>query len=213
VTHRFLYDANLLCLDLVNTVQIRGEQVVDLLEDFTSVVWWLVGAGVLDRHRALSVLSEWRGSQAELETYQTALALRHATIRIADRMREGRPVQQDDLAPVNAVLASRPLVDAVVAASDGYQRVTRPVSDHPAGLLGPVADSVARLVVELDPKRVGRCGSSDCILYFYDTTKNRGRRWCSMERCGNRAKAAAHYARERRGGAPPSGRAGGRRRS
>lgn len=29
-----------------------------------------------------------------------------------------------------------------------------------------------------------------CILFFYDTTKNYSRRWCSMSACGNRMKVA-----------------------
>ncbi|MEL6323421.1 MAG: CGNR zinc finger domain-containing protein, partial [Pseudomonadota bacterium] len=31
-----------------------------------------------------------------------------------------------------------------------------------------------------------------CTLYFHDVSKNHKRRWCSMDICGNRAKAAAH---------------------
>ena len=29
----------------------------------------------------------------------------------------------------------------------------------------------------------------------YDTSRNHSRRWCSMESCGNRAKAKRHYRR------------------
>ena len=32
---------------------------------------------------------------------------------------------------------------------------------------------------------------------FIDNTRNHSRRWCSMESCGNRAKAGRHYARQR----------------
>jgi predicted RNA-binding Zn ribbon-like protein len=35
------------------------------------------------------------------------------------------------------------------------------------------------------------------VLFFYDTTKNHARRWCSMAFCGNRHKVAAHYRRLR----------------
>ena len=47
----------------------------------------------------------------------------------------------------------------------------------------------------LDRSRVRRCGSPRCVLLYYDTTKNRSRRWCDMAVCGNRAKANAHYRR------------------
>jgi predicted RNA-binding Zn ribbon-like protein len=35
------------------------------------------------------------------------------------------------------------------------------------------------------------------VLFFYDTTKNHARHWCSMTICGNRSKVAAHYRRLR----------------
>ncbi|RSN24058.1 hypothetical protein DMC63_05685 [Streptomyces sp. WAC 05977] len=48
------------------------------------------------------------------------------------------------------------------------------------------------------PERIKRCSAYPvCTLYFDDTTRNGTRRWCSMETCGNRAKAARHYRRER----------------
>src|SRR6266851_5443894 len=34
-----------------------------------------------------------------------------------------------------------------------------------------------------------------CVLWFFDTTRNGTRRWCSMAACGNRAKARRHYDR------------------
>jgi len=45
---------------------------------------------------------------------------------------------------------------------------------------------------------VKACQNPQCVLLFYDTTKNHARRWCSMAACGNRAKVAAHYQRARR---------------
>lgn len=45
------------------------------------------------------------------------------------------------------------------------------------------------------PDRIRSCEHDDCTLWFYDVSKAGRRRWCSMERCGNRAKARRHYAR------------------
>jgi predicted RNA-binding Zn ribbon-like protein len=47
------------------------------------------------------------------------------------------------------------------------------------------------------PDRIRRCAHPDCILWFFDTTRNGSRRWCSMADCGNRAKAKRHYQRTR----------------
>ncbi|MFI0355774.1 CGNR zinc finger domain-containing protein [Actinomadura sp. 9N407] len=59
----------------------------------------------------------------------------------------------------------------------------------------------ARALVELlrtaSPDRLRRCAGHDCVLWFLDTSRNGRRRWCSMTGCGNRAKARAHYVREK----------------
>jgi predicted RNA-binding Zn ribbon-like protein len=49
-----------------------------------------------------------------------------------------------------------------------------------------------------DASRIRRCAHAQCVLHFYDTSPKRSRRWCSMAGCGNRAKAARHYARSKR---------------
>lgn len=41
------------------------------------------------------------------------------------------------------------------------------------------------------------CASQDCRAAFYDRSKNRSGRWCSMETCGNRAKVRAWRERQR----------------
>lgn len=53
------------------------------------------------------------------------------------------------------------------------------------------------------PGRVRECAAPGCGVVYLDTSRNRSRRWCSMERCGARAKASAYYQRHR-------GEAGGR---
>lgn len=50
-------------------------------------------------------------------------------------------------------------------------------------------------LVEAKPERVRRCAGRDCVLVFLDTSRNGRRRWCSMETCGARAKAADYYRR------------------
>jgi len=40
--------------------------------------------------------------------------------------------------------------------------------------------------------RVRVCAADDCPLVFVDTSRPGARRWCSMARCGNRAKVRSH---------------------
>ena len=43
--------------------------------------------------------------------------------------------------------------------------------------------------------RLRECEGGDCRLVFLDASRPGSRRWCSMERCGNRAKVRAHRAK------------------
>lgn len=65
----------------------------------------------------------------------------------------------------------------------------------------PVAQIIglSALAVLTQPTEIGRvevCPSENCGWLFLDESKNRRRRWCSMETCGNRAKARRHYQRQ-----------------
>jgi predicted RNA-binding Zn ribbon-like protein len=48
-----------------------------------------------------------------------------------------------------------------------------------------------------DLSRIKRCPGDHCGWLFYDATKNRRRRWCEMEVCGNRAKQKRRRRRDR----------------
>jgi predicted RNA-binding Zn ribbon-like protein len=67
-------------------------------------------------------------------------------------------------------------------------------------VLGPIALSALATLGQADLTRVKRCEGEKCGWLFFDTTKNKSRRWCEMEICGNRAKQKRHGARLRGGG-------------
>ncbi len=62
-------------------------------------------------------------------------------------------------------------------------------------LLPRIAKACAEFIAKADLRHVRRCEGSGCTLFFLDVSKNHKRRWCSMEVCGNRAKAAAYRKR------------------
>ena len=65
-------------------------------------------------------------------------------------------------------------------------------AEGPVGFLAAAAATVA---IEQRLDRVKICPADDCRWAFYDISRNRSRQWCSMEVCGNRAKARAHRER------------------
>ncbi len=67
------------------------------------------------------------------------------------------------------------------------------LTDHLDGPLRPIALAPAQLLTSDWVDRVKQCEDDrGCGFLFIDTSKNRSRRWCSMDGCGNRAKVQRH---------------------
>jgi predicted RNA-binding Zn ribbon-like protein len=103
------------------------------------------------------------------------------------------------------------VINVVLRANEGYKRLVRTKAGwdlrfdmrrkEPLQVLVCVARSAAELIEQGLNAPVRKCGNPNCILYFYDVSRTRRRRWCSMAICGNRMKVAAYARRyrERRG--------------
>ena len=191
----FRFVANLPCLDFVNTEPVADGVRLDLLGDFADVVRWLVEAGLLEEARARRALARWNGRAAGAAVLSEAKALRAALAAGADRLAAGGRPGRAMVEAVNRVLASGPAYPRLVGEGDRFVRRLEPVRETALQLLVPIAESAAWLLEHGEPALVRRCGGPDCVLYFYDTTKNHSRRWCSMDACGSRAKAGAYYRR------------------
>jgi predicted RNA-binding Zn ribbon-like protein len=61
-----------------------------------------------------------------------------------------------------------------------------------------IIQSIIQTLNSTPTDRVRKCEHEECRLYFVDTSKSGKRRWCSMELCGNRQKAAEFYARKKK---------------
>jgi predicted RNA-binding Zn ribbon-like protein len=200
----FIFVANLLCLDFVNTEPIvRGER-LDLLGSLEDLLSWLEAAEVLPPEAARRA-KRWTGSAEGEAVFRQAIRLR-ATLRdAAERLTAGRPVSQETVKTVNRILASRPVYPQLTREGKGFSTHLVPVADALLHLLVPVAESAAWLLEHGELSLVRRCENPECVLVFYDTTKNKKRRWCSMDGCGSRAKAMAYYRRKQESGGRSSG--------
>jgi predicted RNA-binding Zn ribbon-like protein len=76
---------------------------------------------------------------------------------------------------------------------DGSARLDAADGGVIAGLLA----IVARAQADGTWSRLKVCAAEDCRWAFYDRSRNHSRTWCSMEECGNRAKARSYRARQR----------------
>jgi predicted RNA-binding Zn ribbon-like protein len=174
-------------LALLNTVSLEAGIERDVFERDDDVWRWL---------ERLGVSRGPMGSFAPGSRVRTARALREVIRTCVVQRKSGKRVNLD---PLNSFLAETCGHSLVLREGNSY-RVDRVWSGSDVkSLLAPIADAAAHLLAMEDFTLVRRCESHECILWFFDTTKGHGRRWCSMATCGNRAKAAAFRARSAMG--------------
>jgi predicted RNA-binding Zn ribbon-like protein len=133
------------------------------------------------------------GLRATDNDLELAVRLQAAIWSVAEALIDRRPVPEGDRAVLNELAAQSCLVPRLLP---GPTRTW-------VGVQGvrSVMSSVARDAIDVlgGPRaaRLKRCEGSRCSLLFVDTSRSGRRRWCSMERCGNRAKVAAHRRRRK----------------
>lgn len=178
-----------LALELVNAGRGADQAPGNALQAPAGLVAWLRDAGLVPPGPIRDALRSPAEARILLDE---ARRLRADIERLLEAFRAGDPLPGPALFGLNRVLgASRTSLRLVDTGE-------RPLLDvHEAGrsvltVLSPVAVSAARLLTEADPARLRQCASPDCGIWFVDTSKAGRRRWCSMTRCGNRAKAARH---------------------
>ncbi|MEM9519088.1 MAG: CGNR zinc finger domain-containing protein [Actinomycetota bacterium] len=103
--------------------------------------------------------------------------------------------------PSLSVAVDNALADTVVQSATIDGRLQLQIT-HPDPIQN-LAISAVRGAIELvadQPTRTRCCDRDGCVLWFLDTSKGGRRRWCSMDRCGNRIKAQRHHQRSRTNG-------------
>ena len=193
----FCFVANAAWLDFVNTVVMPSTGRRALLAPSADLLDWVRVAGLIPEADVEVARERWNGSPVADRALEAARALRARLRAAAERLAAGETVVDETLAAVNELLARPTHATLVARAGDRYGRAERWVLAGPDDVLVPVSESARDLLCDGDLSLVRKCRNPDCILYFYDTTKNHGRAWCSMSACGNRTKVAAHYRRRR----------------
>ncbi|WP_431198290.1 CGNR zinc finger domain-containing protein [Leifsonia xyli] len=123
--------------------------------------------------------------------FRDASALRAAIARLARHASLGETLPPDDVDVVN-LFAATPDIPPVLA---GGGRQAGRTNARPHQALGSIARDAVRLFGPDVDGRIRECSADDCDLVYLDTSRSGTRRWCSMQRCGNRAKVRAHRAR------------------
>ncbi|MFI8184773.1 CGNR zinc finger domain-containing protein [Actinacidiphila glaucinigra] len=187
------FDAGSLSLDLVATVGRRPSTPVERLGDHDRLRAWCQGVGLTvrdgeDRTALLGALHE----------------LRSAATDVATAAVDGRAPRPESVGRLNDLARVEPPAPRLRVDSKGRPAAgTEPLSS--AQLLSVVARDLIALVT--DPRlreRLGTCAAEVCGMVYLDPGSGKLRKWCSMERCGNNAKAARHRHRASASGSTPT---------
>jgi predicted RNA-binding Zn ribbon-like protein len=119
-----------------------------------------------------------------------ALALRAAIARSAVAASRGEAPAADDVDVIN-LFAATPDIPPALA---GGSRQAGRAKARPGQALSAMAREAVELFTPEQRERIRLCAADDCGLVFYDESRSNNRRWCSMKRCGNRAKVRTHRA-------------------
>ncbi|WP_041797508.1 CGNR zinc finger domain-containing protein [Pararhodospirillum photometricum] len=179
----FRFNAGRLALDLPATVRRRASTPMDVLASPGAPARWLREAGLVAELLPLS------------EAQETALRrLRETIWTLADAVIRDAALPSEAVDHLNAVAARPVPIPQLEAASLTLcWRAADPVE---AALATIARDALDLLGGPLRP-RIKACGQPDCQMLFLDTSPSVRRRWCSMDRCGSRAKGGAFRQRQK----------------
>jgi len=178
----FWFDAGAVCLDFAHTGGEGQYAVFETLHRPVDLSAWLAQPPLAAAVTAAVTARE----------LTAAKALRQAIWEAAHAQADRRAIPAGAVTTINRAASVAPLVPELTA--DGTA----------AGWAPPVRatqalSTLAREMIELlsGPLsgRIRECASDTCPLVFVDLSRPGARRWCAMERCGNRHKLRALRAR------------------
>lgn len=175
---RFVFDPGALCLEFLTTGGPGDLSPYEVLHKPDDLAAWLAVS------RLRLAPADVRVGSGEIEA---AHRLRDALWHLARADAHGRDRRARDVTAVNDAAAHPPLVPQIT--DDGTRSRHLPATGSQA--LSAIARDAVELFTGPSASRIRECGAGDCYLIFVDTSRPGRRRWCAMERCGNRHKVRA----------------------
>ena len=169
-------------LDFVNTRNVETDE--DELANIDALRGWLSARGLMEEHEPagdadLALAREIR------EELRAALIVNHGS---------DSAIPAEAPVPAGRAIASIPFT---VSLDGTGTPALVPAQRGVSGALGRLLQPLPGAVADGSWARAKVCPAGDCLWAFYDLSRNRSRRWCSMEICGNREKSRSF--RERHG--------------
>lgn len=183
----FRFDAGSFALELLVTGAPGKYSVYEIFDEPANLGPW-----VTESRMTIGIPLDPSAVTATEDEMAAIRRFRDTLWRVAPAITRGERPAPEDLAVINEAVGEPPHV--IVDAATGRTAWAPPVTGTQI-LAAAARDAVGILGTDLR-ERIRQCQGDRCHLTFLDTSRPGNRRWCSMQRCGNRHKVGAY--RERR---------------
>lgn len=190
---QFIFLANDLCLDFLNTEVIGPGGKSDLLGSYSHFLQWMNQAGLISQSQQDHLAIRTKDPESMLSAVKDFRAQLREMVEV---IISGKPVSRATIAQINKLLKHESGHHELDLKQTLEYNYIRPFQ-HPEELLAVLASIAAELLCNKRPNLIKQCGNPGCILYFYDTTKNHKKRWCNTDTCGNLMKVKRYRKRLR----------------
>lgn len=193
-------DGGCLCLDFINTVHSRTvEEPFEYLSGYGELLDWAVKVEILtlsERKELESIAGENRGKAKKVLTdlIKARELLYDFFLPIAQNKTPNKPFQVQFNKLLTEAMSQ---VELNISDSLKARQQWKNKSDLKFPLF-PVIKSAYDLLTANTPERIKECDA--CGWLFLDHSKNKSRKWCSMESCGSNVKAKRYYHRKKASG-------------
>jgi predicted RNA-binding Zn ribbon-like protein len=176
----FSFDAGAFCLEILTTGGVGDFLWYETLSTPEYLSTWLAAS-------RLGI----KGIRITEDDLAAARRLRTAIFAGATARMAGRPIPRSAVAVINELAVPAPPTPRLAADRRAW---TAPVTGTQA--LSAMARDAVDLFGGAYSGRIRECAASDCQLIFVDLSRPGQRRWCSMQRCGNRAKQRTRHGQD-----------------
>lgn len=170
--------------DFVNSNHVhphRGDADLEGFQTTDDLKSWLVERGLVDASESV------HGTDLHY-AIETREALRRLLLTNGGAPSDEQAVETVNRAATRGQLTLRFDIDG----GSGLKPIARGVD----GAIGTILAVAFAAMAEGSWSRLKVCPQETCRVAFYDHSKNRSRRWCSMEVCGNRTKVRSYRQRQ-----------------
>ncbi|MGD7007011.1 CGNR zinc finger domain-containing protein [Metabacillus sp. 84] len=180
-------------INLVNTIYISNKQEIDILATESSAFQWMKENNLL-RESDIVALEK----KELLDSLIVELrSIRTLCTTVLSEIEQRGELSLNTINRIKKAVEKLQVSLTIHSDSEKLKMTTEgeTVEDH---VMYNIMDSIMNTFKKPSLERIRKCNHEECRLYFVDTSKAGKRRWCSMELCGNRKKAAEFYSKKKK---------------